>query len=184
MCGRFYIEPKSADEKLAEILEKAMRRHPDITFHTGDFYPGEQIPILYGEKAKIYADYMLWGIPLAKKKLINARQETVAQKPFFRDHFYERRCLIPATGFYEWSSDKKAYRFGLEHNDALYMAGIYTPQRQLVILTTFALAPVLPIHPRMPVLISREHIKDWLSNPSKATHLLQSSGQVLSIQSL
>lgn len=172
MCGRFYIYLNQQNPKMEEIISKANRRQPEIQSHEGDFFPGEMIPVLFGKHSRIYACYMRWGIPINKKRIINARAETVSQKPFFQNHFHNRRCLIPATGFYEWDNHKKSYRFESEQHSSLYFAGIYTPDQEVLILTTQACQPVVGIHHRMPVIIETTQFNDWLFDSSKALQLL------------
>lgn len=173
MCGRFYIYLNRQDPKIQEIFTKASRRQPEIQGHEGDFYPGEMVPVLFGERGRIYACYMRWGIPFQKKRLINARSETIVQKPFFQDHFRLRRCLIPATGFYEWTKQKMAYRFESQTEPTLYFAGIYTPNQEVLITTTAAKEPVKAVHHRMPVMIETSQFKDWLFDSELAENLLQ-----------
>jgi len=112
------------------------------------------------------------------KPLINARAETVATKPFFRDAFKRKRCLILADGFYEWKragKGKVPYRIALKTEEPFAFAGIWSTvhdaqgivQPTFAILTTEANALVSQIHTRMPVILREQDEADWL-NPSLA----------------
>jgi len=114
-----------------------------------------------------------WGIKpnWAKKLLINAQAESVAEKPTFRKAFTDHRCVIPCSGWYEWSSTqgngKQKYLFNYEDHEPIYMAGIwYTPvdekPPQLVTLTTTPIETCRPYHHRMPLLIPESAVEDWV----------------------
>jgi putative SOS response-associated peptidase YedK len=110
------------------------------------------------------------------KPLINARAETVATKPFFRDAFTRKRCLILADGFYEWKragKSKLPYRIALKTEEPFAFAGIWSAvhdaqgeiQPTFAILTTEANALVAQIHTRMPVILREQDEAAWL-NPT------------------
>jgi putative SOS response-associated peptidase YedK len=118
---------------------------------------------------------MSWGYRTSFKKgiIINARSETVMNKPIFKDDFYYRRCLIPASGFYEWDVEKQRYLF---YSDELfYFGGIYKFINGIyyyVILTRPSTELVAKIHERMPVIIANEMIPDWFLNFKAAYELI------------
>jgi putative SOS response-associated peptidase YedK len=110
-------------------------------------------------------------------RMINARSETVAEKPAFRAAFRQRRCLIPADGFYEWkkkergaTASRQPYHIGLEGGGVFGMAGLWEswigPDGELVesctVLTTNANERIAFLHERMPVILGREHWDHWL----------------------
>jgi putative SOS response-associated peptidase YedK len=108
------------------------------------------------------------------KPLINARAETVATKPFFRDAFKRTRCLVLADGFYEWKRTGKGkipYRIALKTEEPFAFAGIWSTvhdghgavQQTFAILTTEANALVAQIHHRMPVILREQDEADWLN---------------------
>jgi putative SOS response-associated peptidase YedK len=123
---------------------------------------------------------MRWGlIPSWSKdakagyKMINARAETVADMPAFRDPFRSRRCLIPADGFYEWSKQgkqKSPFCFSMADDSIFAFAGIWdrwrNPNKERIetcsIITTAANALLSGIHDRMPVILGRDHYDLWL----------------------
>lgn len=130
---------------------------------------------------------MQWGLipswakdPSIGNKLINARCETAHEKPSFRSAIKYRRCLIPASGFYEWQkvdkSTKQPYYFHKPQPFAL--AGLWESWNDIetcIILTTQPNDVVAPVHQRMPVIISSENYKVWLNfdtqTPSHLFHL-------------
>lgn len=127
-----------------------------------------------------------WGLiphwakdPAIGSKLANARGETIAERPAFRDAFSERRVLVPASGFYEWRSEGRRKLpwyvrpldeplFGLA-GIAAYWKGIYT----VALITTTPNEVMQPIHERMPVIVPRERYAEWLDRGSKDVRALQ-----------
>lgn len=117
-----------------------------------------------------------WSKDLASgSKMVNARSETVAEKPAFRDAFRKRRCLVPATGFYEWQKldARNKQPFYIYHHDGqpLVMAGLWESWKQqdemppietFTILTTEANLTMQFLHNRMPVFLQQEQFPDWL----------------------
>ena len=102
MCGRYqFTEPQNAD--LRRILQDVRRRCGDRAqdFRFGDVMPTAAAPVLIANGGKVVADLQTWGIPGWKGGLmINARAETVCEKPMFRRSMAAQRCVIPATSFY------------------------------------------------------------------------------------
>lgn len=93
-----------------------------------------------------------------------------------RDSVLHRRCVIPAHHFYEWSKNKEKYTFQSPKQDAtLFMAGcyqIYNGQNRFVILTTQANASVAPVHERMPLLLERQELEDWIMEDAAVEFIL------------
>ena len=175
MCGRFYIE---IDEKelqdIVSAVEKNTRAQPEqMTFEaTGrensiEIFPTNVVPVQTGSGSY---QQMKWGFTgFDKKPIINARSETALEKPMFRDSMRERRCLIPASGYYEWKKDgsiKTKYQFYLP-NGPMYFAGCWRQEKSsglltFVILTRQAVNGAVEIHDRMPVIIPKDHAEAWL----------------------
>jgi len=121
-----------------------------------------------------------WGLvphwakdPSIGTKLINARGESVAEKPSFREAFKKRRCLVPANGFFEWKAEgkiKQPHFISLKSGVPMAMAGLWeswkSPDGEIVrtvcIVTIGANELMAPIHDRMPVLVAPEHWQSWL----------------------
>lgn len=164
MCGRYYI-----NDDLVNEIEKIVRRVNNKLYHKGDVYPTNTIPVIHGSKEfkSIELSNMTWGFPKSKEKglIINARCETVKEKITFSDSALERRCIIPASGFYEWDKEKNKVRFEREDKNILYIAGIwkfYEGAKRFVILTTQADEFVRDVHDRMPVVLEQEEIENWI----------------------
>lgn len=111
---------------------------------------------------------------LNRQKLANARGETIAEKPSFRAAFKSRRCLIPASGFYEWKAEgkyKQPWYVSLKSGDPMAFAGLWEawhPKEgetieSCCIITTDANALMQPIHDRMPVILNPDQWETWLS---------------------
>jgi len=171
MCGRFYIPEKELDDfakLVSEVEQHLLKKH-------GEIFPGDTVPVITPDKGERRIHAVKWGFPSpnGKKLIFNARSETVSEKPMFMAPFRKRRCLVPATGFFEWkkTGDKKIKHFITIDNKLFYMAGIYwffTDKNNnaifpaFTILTTEANEKVQTIHNRMPVIIDEKNIDKWL----------------------
>ena len=140
---------------------------PWPVFRSGEIFPGNVAPVLDAERE---ARFMLWGFPnliAGKRPLINARSETAAVKRTFCDAMASRRCLVPASGYYEWKTlskkHKEKYEFTLPDRETMYMAGIYTQANQFAILTRAASPSTGDIHDRMPVILPKTLGDVWLN---------------------
>jgi putative SOS response-associated peptidase YedK len=121
---------------------------------------------------------MKWGFtnPYKKGLIINARSETAREKNLFADSMARRRCVIPASGFYEWDRYKARYRFTLPGNKLILLAGIFHEEQgvnRYTILTTEANESMIRVHDRMPVLIGRDEMRSWIYDSSKLTEFLE-----------
>jgi len=146
--------------------------------------PGTDIPVIrQSPEGQRVLHLLRWGLvphwakdPSIGNKLNNARGESVAEKPSFREAFKRRRCLIPATGFYEWKAEgklKQPYFISLKSGELLAMGGLWetwqSPEGDLLrtcaIITTSPNALMESIHDRMPVILAPEHWQAWLTAP-------------------
>lgn len=145
--------------------------------------PSTQIVVIRDTAEARIASLMRWGFipawakdPAAVPMLNNARSETVAEKPMFRQAFQRRRCIVPASGFYEWQKvhgqkTKQPFYIALNDGAPMSFAGIWETvtmadgeQRDTcAILTTAANAVMQPIHDRMPVMLERDNWAVWLN---------------------
>ena len=175
MCGRYSL--------IADIQELARQFEFDGTgFEDSPRYnvaPTQAVLTVTNRDAR-HAEYMRWGlIPSWAKdasignRMINARGETVAQKPSFRNALQRRRCLVLADGFYEWQKvgkGKQPMRIVLKSREPFAFAGLWetwrNPEgetiRSCTIITTEANDLLRPIHERMPVILPRELEEFWL----------------------
>lgn len=164
MCGRFYINENITGSvlQIAENIDASV----DLG-QAGDISPSQQVVVLFGKKAEICARSMDWGFPSPEENdsIINARGETVLEKKMFRDSVIKRRCVIPASGFYEWDKMKNKVKFDRYDNKILFMAGIYKlygSGYRFVIITSNANSSVSDVHDRMPLILEESEIKNWL----------------------
>jgi putative SOS response-associated peptidase YedK len=180
MCGRYYIEVDNRTlEEIKNICSEIEREYPNAKIQTGEIFPSSQVPILAVESKVIKAMPAVWGFSFAAKgqRIINARSETIEEKALFRDSFLDRRCVFPATSFFEWSSDKKKHEFFPLDEEIMYIGGVCRFERRTntntaVIMTMAAGAVVAPIHDRMPVLISKSRLESWFSDVGYARRLI------------
>jgi putative SOS response-associated peptidase YedK len=175
MCGRFLLlTDLSRIVQSFDIQAVSGEWHPGINIS-----PGQMIAAVVRNEVNRLVHFK-WGlVPSFAKdqaignRMINARAETVAEKPSFRQAFRQRRCLIVADGFYEWKTDgrkKTPMRFGLKSGAPFGFAGLFetwmSPQRiplhTCTIITTDANDLVGPIHDRMPVMVSKAAESAWI----------------------
>ena len=176
MCGRYSLSPQESRE-IMDILQQVQDK-----FKTGEVFPTDPVPVLMEAGAELAPEVMVWGYPGVGGKgraIINARSETALERPMFRQSVLGRRCVFPTTGFYEWGhggGQKRKYRFQMPGPDrALYLAGLwndYAGQHRCVILTTAANGSMAEIHDRMPLVLRREQVEEWVHNPQAAGELL------------
>lgn len=187
MCGRYLLSYELED--LIRILEERWNiRKPDIDYYEPSYNiaPGQKIIALYKEDKTVAAGPFRWGIkpPWSKDKsklLINARSETIEEKSTFKDSYNKRRCLILSNGFYEWKrkGGKTPYHITLNEEGLFSYAGLWDyyeengiMKRACSILTTESKGAMRKIHNRMPVILSGNKEKIWLSDNYKNHELL------------
>lgn len=179
MCGRYQFSTGEYKE-FQHIVRDAQRRssgqHNELNFPmAGDIAPTDEAPVLVASGSKVVAEFQRWGIPGWRGGLmINARAETVCEKPMFRRSIAAQRCVVPATGYYEWDKEKHKYFFQIP-GKPLYLAGIFDNVEGVncfVVLTTKPNTTVHDIHDRMPLLLSSEQIRPWLTSAQDALQLL------------
>lgn len=180
MCGRYVLFSDPEMAEIREIIEEVQRQNPEIK--TGEIFPTNSAPVLLQENGKLMPEAIKWGFPDFRGKgvIINARAETAPEKPMFRRSLEAKRCIIPSTGFYEWSHSgpKTKYQFNLPGSGVLYMAGLYNEyngERRFTILTTAANQSIADIHNRMPVVLARQEMHQWIDSYQGALDILQSS---------
>lgn len=169
MCGRFtLIHPDAIANHFGVQVDPV----PPPRFNIA---PTQPLGVICSAQKQRVFRLMLWGLipPWAKdkqgKRLINARAETAHEKPSFRAAFKRRRCLIPATGFYEWQSQadgKQPFYFHLPDHKLFAFAGLWDVWEDIqtcTILTTVANEILQPIHTRMPVILNPAAYDLWLN---------------------
>lgn len=182
MCGRYVLS----------MQPEALAAHFGLAAYVAypprwNIAPGSAIPVVrLAPAGQRVLDLLRWGlVPHWAKdarlgqRLTNARAETVAEKPAFRDAFRRRRCLIPADGFYEWNTldqGKQPYYISLRSGQPMAFGGLWEVWRApdgsvlstCAIVTTGANGLMATIHDRMPLIIAPEHWQTWLSAPAHA----------------
>lgn len=192
MCGRFAL---TLPDQAATFLDASADRLPEQAPRY-NICPTQAIMAAVLHDGRRQMTMMRWGFlprwyksPSDGPLLINARSETLAEKPAFRDACRTRRCLVPATGFYEWTKDGKARLPWFLHPAAaeiMAFAGVWqswtgTDGQRLVtcaIVTTAAPPDIAHIHDRMPVLVARENFGLWLGEAGKGAAQLMASPEV------
>ena len=180
MCGRFTI---FADpERLAERFQAALPAGGLQPRYNAA--PTQQLPVILNDGPPAI-QFLQWGLipfwakdPSIGSRMINARSETLVDKPAFRAAFKKRRCLVLADGFYEWlqtPAGKQPMRITLASGEPFAMAGLWetwdAPDGSL--LRTFTIITgdpnelVAPIHNRMPAILLPEHEAIWLDNAAE-----------------
>jgi len=192
MCGRFTLT--ITPEQLQEAI-------PGLITPTGmapryNIAPSQPVAVVPNDGLN-KLDFYIWGLipswakdPSIGSRMINARGETLVEKPSFRSAFRRRRCLIPADGFYEWmqnpgSKSKTPMYIKLKSGEPFALAGLWenwnAPDGSNIlsctIITTTPNALLEPIHNRMPVILPREAYARWLEpnevNPAQLQELIQ-----------
>jgi putative SOS response-associated peptidase YedK len=192
MCGRYSLTGPSADR-----LRERFQLGPQIALEPRfNIAPGTQVAAVTATReGRPHGDVLRWGLvphwadsPKLGWKLINARAETVAERPAYRDAFAHRRCLIPADGFYEWQrrahGPKLPWWITRTDHAPFAFAGLWElwrpapevePLRTCTIITTEAHASLREVHGRMPVILAPEAEAAWLdpaSDPDGLRELL------------
>ena len=164
MCGRFYVD-ESMEQELWDVVRELSRKEKVPT--VGEVKPSNTSLIIKGYRQALDVETMSWGFQqfTGSGLIINARAESVTDKPMFRDSILQRRCVIPASWFYEWNRQKEKVTFKREDSSILFMAGFYQRYEEgnrFVILTTDANESMRPVHDRMPVILEEHELKDWI----------------------
>ncbi len=202
MCCRYYYE--DFEIELRELMKAEMvvklSELPSLETGRRDIYPSQSAVVIHGDGSRgcakdstIGASEMVWGFsnPVRKGLIINARAETAREKITFADSIARRRCVIPASGFYEWDTHKAKFRFTSMNGGLLLLAGFYREEQGIpryTILTTEANGSMVNVHDRMPVMIGRDEIRPWIEDDSRLPEFLgreqvpltceQESGQI------
>ncbi|MEC1353461.1 SOS response-associated peptidase [Bacillus sonorensis] len=191
MCGRFtlFADYETIIDRfdIDQMIPKEQYR-PSY-----NIAPSQPVLAVINDGASQRLGYLRWGFipPWAKDekigyKMINARAETLSEKPSFRKPLISKRCIIPADSFYEWkridSKRKQPMRIKLKSNELFSFAGLWekwiSPSNEPVytctIITTRPNAFMANIHDRMPVILDCHHEKDWLDPANQDSAFLES----------
>ncbi len=183
MCGRYVLENPEA------VIRELFGVQPPFTLpRRFNIAPTQQAPLARGTDREIVN--MRWGLiprwakdPSIGNRLINARAETAAEKPSFREALRRRRCLVPADGFYEWKKEpdgKQPWLIRRTGGRGFALGGLWEcwhgpegPVESFTILTTAPNATVGALHDRMPVIVPPAAFDVWLDPGAKDPTLLE-----------
>ncbi|MEM9301086.1 MAG: SOS response-associated peptidase [Pseudomonadota bacterium] len=179
MCGRYFID--TLPETIGDAFDLIRVPKLEVSYNVA---PTQLQPIVLAAEGERRLGPARWGlIPFWAKdakignRMINARSETVASKPAFRQSWQKRRCLVPASGFYEWkkvAGGKQPYAIRPQQGDLLAFGGLWdrweNPEGEVVIsysiLTTTPNDTVAFVHDRMPVVVGPDRFEAWLTAPA------------------
>ncbi|HEY1591802.1 MAG TPA: SOS response-associated peptidase [Solirubrobacteraceae bacterium] len=191
MCGRYTLAtPDAAALRARFPIGESVEIRTRYNVAPAD----DVLAVTTDREGRPRGELLRWGLvpswadgPGSRLKMINARVETVAERPAFRGAFERFRCLIVADGFYEWSapadgSRKRAFHIARSDRELFAFAGLWSiwraddaspPLRSCTILTTAANSIVAPLHDRMPVILPRDGEAAWLDHATSRPELLQ-----------
>ena len=179
MCGRYALTASA--EALGQAFGLDVRLNLPPRYNIA---PGQIVPVIAGGALKQARwGWTAMGSPAAGSSaapmLINARAETIRQKPSFRDSFRLGRCLFPANAFYEWQHDgrNRGQPYAVCRADSRFfaMAGLWRQNKkdkdgECVIITVDANAVLAGIHPRMPAILPQAHWRAWVQEDPDMVH--------------
>ena len=175
MCGRFTLDPDKRFYPRFKITDAVYDVKPRY-----NIAPGQFVGVIVSDGITNKLEPMRWGLipfwakdPKIGYKMINARVETLNSKASFKYALKKRRCIIPASGFYEWkksNGSKTPYYIYSRNKDYLALAGLYEiwkdPEgrdlKTFTIITTTPVPIVADLHNRMPLVLNKINEKDWL----------------------
>jgi len=184
MCGRYSLVPTESIAARFDIQQAQLTLSPRY-----NVAPSQSMPVVVRNSPNRLVE-MQWGLipswskePRAQFSTINARAETLTKSPVFRGPFKSRRCLVPASGFYEWrktDQGKQPYCIQLKGGQLFAFAGLYdvwhdqegNELSSYTVITTTPNDLVAPIHTRMPVILHQEDEDVWLDKESDPEQLL------------
>ncbi len=182
MCGRYVVFTDEENAELIEIINGIDQRYKNEAqqMKTGEIFPTDTVPVITSApEGSTTVNLFKWGFPnygKASGVIINARCETLYEKPTFSRLLSAGRCLVPASGFYEWKAagdapkKKDKYLIRTSASKLMYFAGLYgsfsdktgIPSTRFVIITTDANEQMSRIHSRMPVILDKHEAMAWV----------------------
>lgn len=178
MCGRYTLNRRQEDIELAFNVEKVVAEAAARC----NVSPTQKVAVVLERDGERVLDSFRWGlIPFWSKEvskskpMINARAETIKDKPYWKNCITRKRCIIPADGFYEWKKEGKSKTpmfIHLNDRSIFGFAGLWdewkSPDGEVIrscsIITTAANHVIQPVHDRMPVMLRKDDIATWLNN--------------------
>ena len=188
MCCRYWMEESPELRPIVEEMNRSplIRKWQNTTGikTSGEIRPTDIVPVIAPNKAGSRAVYpMKWGFP-GKTLLMNARTETAGSKLTFKESWERRRCIVPASWYYEWEHfvgndgrKKTGDKYMIQPKDSTmtWLCGLYRIEEGLpvfVILTREPGEEIRFIHDRMPLILPEKYIDDWIRPDTKPGELL------------
>ena len=193
MCTRFYVLP-TVDE-IKEVVEEVQRSMLTRKFleagsamkTSGEIRPTDVVPVLASNREGRAAVFpMRWGFHLPGNTLVvNARSESAGEKPTFREAWRSHRCVIPASWYYEWEhfktpsgKNKTGYKYAIqpEGTDVTWLCGLYRIEDGLPVFAVLTREPsqeLRKIHDRMPLMLPKAAVADWIRPDADPNELLR-----------
>ena len=175
MCGRFSLS-SNLEELQNEFSNEISGNFPAKY----NISPGQSPVVISLKKNNFYLNKIHWGfkVPKLGKLVINARSETIIEKPLFKNLLLQNRCLIPANSWFEWDNEKNPYLIKHKKNDIIAFAGLQRIEENqecsFVIITADAGKDLKKIHNRTPLVINKANLLFWLGNDyEKASSILK-----------
>lgn len=197
MCTRYYIDNYREDfrelfeeVKRSRLAERFIVRMAKPIIYSGEVRPTDVVPVIVPDQNGQRTVFpMKWGFTLkgSNQPLVNARVESAATKPTFKESWERRRCVIPASWYYEWKHYKAVdgktktgdkYLIQSKDSSVTWLCGLYRIEDDLPVFTVLTKAPteeLAQIHDRMPVILPGDKISDWINPSSTPEELLSSA---------
>lgn len=177
MCGRYQFTGEDRDERVAAILAMLEKSSPG-QYSLGEIVPGTAAPGVVARGNRLLPVPAVFGFTGREDRLLyNARSETAAEKPSFREALRSARIVLPADCFFERDRETgESWRFRAPGLSTLYLGGLYRlegSELRFVILTRAANGDVAPVHHRMPFILGPEAVRPWLTREAAALELLR-----------
>ena len=195
MCTRFFIDV--SNEEAREIMERAEQsalltrfrmKGTALPAFSGEVFPTNIVAAIAPDpkrQARVYPMRFGFRLEQDRRPLVNARSETAGEKPMFREAFRTHRCIVPASYYFEWEHQKdntgavstgRKYLIQPRGASMTWLAGLYRIKNglpELVILTREPADALRKIHDRMPVILPKERILQWISPDAEPEEILK-----------
>ena len=202
MCCRYYMEKSPELRPYIEAANRSSlkdrlvskRARPLVT--EGEIRPTDLVPVIAPSSKSLEPTVfpMVWGftIPRRQTSLFNARVESATEKPTFKESWEKRRCIVPASWYYEWehlinastgkSKTGDKYMIQAKGSNVIYLAGLYRLEEiagiQVPVFTILTREPsdeIRFIHDRMPVMLPKEYIREWVNPNGKPEEIIRAA---------
>jgi len=189
VCGRFEAGFSKAElEDIVRAAQQGVDADEMTLLKTqGEIKPTDVFPVMTGVET---FRPMSWGFSGEgiKNPIINARSETVLEKPMFRNPILRHRCVVLCDAFYEWKQHKEKHIYRMPGGGRMYLAAIWRMERssnipRFTILTRDAVGDQLEVHPRIPVVIPPELIYTWIAESAKIQEIIGLAMTELTVKS-